>query len=317
METILVTGGAGFIGSHVSDTLLELGYEVVCVDNFNSSYPQKIKIRNVAHNLDNPNFHLRIKNLAYKEKVEDIFKEHKIDRVIHLAARAGVRSSIERPDLYQESNVQATINLLEVSKKHKIKNFVFASSSSVYGNSKEVPFNEEQDVNKPISPYAASKRACELFCYTYHHLFNMNITCLRFFTVYGPRGRRDMAPFIFTNAIHHGKKITMFGDGTTKRDYTYIADIVDGILKAMNKPLDFQIINLGNSDTVELTSFISLIEKVVGKKAKIETKPMVPGDVDITYADVSKAKKLLSWEPKTSIEEGMKFFYDWYKEQKD
>ncbi len=310
----MVTGGAGFIGSHVCDTLLEKGKKVVCADNLNSYYPQKIKIKNISHNLDNPDFHLMVKNLSAKEKVEDIFKAHKIDKIIHLAARAGVRPSIERPDLYQESNVQATVNLLEASKKHGVKHFVFASSSSVYGNCKQVPFHEELDVNNPISPYAASKRSCELFCHTYHHLFSMNITCLRFFTVYGPRGRRDMAPFLFTDAVHKGKPITMFGDGTTKRDYTYISDIVDGIIKAMEKPMGFEVINLGNSDTVELKRFIAVIENTVGKKANIKTKPMMPGDVDITFADISKAKHLLGWEPKTKIEEGLKLFYEWYKE---
>jgi len=311
---ILVTGGAGFIGSHVCDALLARGDIVICVDNLNSYYSQKRKIKNILPNLDNPNFFFYVKNIAFKDKIESVFKKHKIDKVIHLAARAGVRFSIERPDLYEESNVQGTINLLELSKEYNVQNFVFASSSSVYGNNKKIPFSETDDVNKPISPYAASKRACELFCFTYHHLFNLKITCLRFFTVYGPRGRPDMAPYLFTKAIIEGTPIKQFGDGSSKRDYTYIDDIVQGVLSALDKNLNFEIINLGNSSPVSLNEFISTVEEAVGKKATKKILPMQPGDVPITYADITKAKRLLNYSPKTSLKEGIKKFVDWYKE---
>ncbi|RMF54900.1 SDR family NAD(P)-dependent oxidoreductase [Candidatus Woesearchaeota archaeon] len=312
-ETILVTGGAGFIGSHVCDRLLSIGKRVICLDNLNSYYPTKIKIRNIQHNLDNPNYSFLNIDITHKDQLEQVFQNNKISRIIHLAARAGVRSSIEKPLLYEDTNIKGTLNLLELSKKYSIKNFIFGSSSSVYGNSTKVPFSEEDKVEKPISPYAASKKACELYCYTYSHLYKINVTCLRFFTVYGPRGRPDMAPYLFTKWINEGKPIKMFGDGTTRRDYTFITDVVDGIIAALNKPFKYEIINLGNSNTIKLRDFISIIEKHLGKKAKIRRYPIQPGDVKITYADISKAKSLLGFKPKVSVEEGMRRFIEWYK----
>ena len=313
METILVTGGAGFIGSHVCDKLLQLGNKVICVDNLNNYYSPKRKIKNVQHNFDNPNFEFITLDIQHKEQLTEVFKEHKITRICHLAARAGVRPSIENPLLYRDTNVTGTLNLLELAKLFEVHNFIFASSSSVYGNSEKVPFRELDNVDFPISPYAASKKACELFCYTYSHLCDINVTCLRFFTVYGPRGRPDMAPYLFTQRIGKGLPIKKFGDGTTKRDYTYIADIVEGVIKALERPFKFEIINLGNNKSVELNHFIRVIEEAVGKKAIIEEHPMQKGDVHITFADVSKAKGLLDYEPKTTIEEGMKKFVEWFK----
>ncbi len=315
METILVTGGAGFIGSHVCDKLLALGNKVVCVDNLNNYYSPMRKIKNIQHNFDNKNFEFINLDIQHKDQLEEIFKEHKIERICHLAARAGVRPSIEKPLWYRDTNVTGTLNLLELAKVFDVHNFVFASSSSVYGNNQRIPFREEDPVDFPISPYAASKKACELFCYTYSHLCDINVTCLRFFTCYGPRGRPEMAPYLFTDRISKGLPIKKFGDGTTKRDYTFIADIVEGIIKALERPFKFEIINLGNNTPVELNYFIKVIEDAVGKKAIIEPHPMQKGDVQITFADISKAKGLLDYEPKTSIEEGMKKFVEWYKKE--
>ena len=312
-EIILVTGGAGFIGSYVCDRLLERGYGVICIDNLNLYYSSERKIKNIEHNFGNINFKFFVMDIKNKDNIEQIFQKNKIHKIIHLAARAGVRPSIEKPLLYGDTNVGGTLNLLELARKYNVKNFVFASSSSVYGKNKKIPFSEEDNVDFPISPYAASKKACELFCYTYSHLYGLNVTCLRFFTVYGPRGRPDMAPFLFTKLISEGKSIKMFGDGNTKRDYTYISDVVDGIISALNKNLRFEIINLGNNKPVSLKEFISIIEKVLGKKAKIKKEKIPEGDVPLTFADIEKAKKLLDYNPKVSIEEGMKKFIEWYK----
>ncbi len=314
-ETILVTGGAGFIGSHTCDKLLTEGKEVICIDNLNSYYSPERKKANIKHNLSNPNFKFFKLDITDKEKLEKLFNNEKIDKIIHLAAMAGVRYSIENPLLYNKTNILGTLNILEIAKNYKIKNLICASSSSVYGKNKKVPFSEKDRVDECISPYAATKKACETFCYTYHHLFNINITCFRFFTVYGPRGRPDMAPYLFTDLISKGKQIKRFGNGKTKRDYTYVKDIVEGIYSALNKNLKFEIINLGNSEIVELNYFISVIENLVGKKAKVKQYPEQPGDVPITYADITKAKKLLGYNPTTSIEEGMKKFVEWYKKE--
>ncbi|PIS42492.1 MAG: epimerase [Candidatus Kerfeldbacteria bacterium CG08_land_8_20_14_0_20_40_16] len=314
MTTILVTGGAGFIGSHLCKKLIEQDKVVICLDNFNNYYSPLRKIENIKPFLKKGNFFLQVVDVTNKTALEEVFKKHKLDKVVHLAARAGVRPSIEQPLLYQEANVQGTVNLLELSKKYGIKNFIFGSSSSVYGENKKIPFSENDNVDYPISPYAASKKACELFCFTYSHLTNLNIVCLRFFTVYGPQGRPDMAPYLFTEQIQRGKELIRYGDGTTRRDYTYIDDIIQGILAALEKNFKFEIINLGNSQTVELNYFINVIEGLTGKKAKIKEMPEQSGDVPITYADISKAKKLLGYNPKTKIEEGMEKFIRWYKE---
>ena len=256
---ILVTGGAGFIGSHLIKKLLNKGFSVVCIDNFNDYYDPQIKERNIKPFVNNPNFKLYREDIRNFEVLSKIFENERIDKIVHLAAMAGVRNSIKYPALYTEVNIPGTVNLLELVKKYKISNFVFASSSSVYGGNKKVPFSEDDPVNYPISPYAAAKKAGELICYTYHHLYHLNITCLRFFTVYGPAGRPDMAPYKFTRSVLAGDEILMFGDGSSQRSYTYIDDIVEGVYSAMNKELGYEIINLGGSELVSLKSFISLI----------------------------------------------------------
>ena len=310
---ILVTGGAGFIGSHVCEALLKKGHFVICVDNLNSYYNPKIKKENIEGCLKNKKFKFYKKDITDYIELKKVFSDNKIDKIVHLAARAGVRASIKDPLLYERVNVGGTLNLLEVAKGYKIKNFVFGSSSSVYGNNKKVPFSESDSTNMPVSPYAATKKAGELICYVYSHIYGIPTTCLRFFTVYGPRGRPDMAPYKFTKLINEGKKIDMYGRGNTSRDYTYVDDIVGGIIKALDSNFKYEIINLGNSNTVKLKYFISLIEKELEKKAKIKIMPAQIGDVKRTYADINKAKKLLGYKPKVKIEEGIKEFVRWYK----
>lgn len=309
---ILVTGGAGFIGSHLTRRLLELGYRVVCVDDLNDYYSPKIKQKNIAPFLGRKNFKFYKADICDYSRLLEIFKREKFDIVAHLAARAGVRPSIKNPLLYERVNVGGTMILLDLAVKYKIKNFVFASSSSVYGNNKKIPFSEKDPVDNPISPYAATKKSCELLAATYHNLYGLPCTGLRFFTVYGPSGRPDMAPFLFTDAIFRGRTIKKFGNGKTKRDYTYVDDIVDGTIVALRKNFPFEIINLGNNKQVELNYFIALIERLLDKHAKIKQLPPQPGDVKITYADISKARKLLDWEPKVKIEQGMERFVKWY-----
>ncbi|MBM3309822.1 MAG: NAD-dependent epimerase/dehydratase family protein [Candidatus Altiarchaeales archaeon] len=309
---ILVTGGAGFIGGHLCEALLKEGSEVVCMDNFNDYYNPKYKQENIKDCLQNKKFTLLTKDFRDKD-IAKVFDKYDIRRVIHLGAQAGVRYSIENPLLYLDVNVSGTLNLLEASRKNNVKHFIFGSSSSVYGLNKKVPFSEEDKVDKPISPYAASKAAGELYCHAFSHLYGINTTCLRFFTVYGPRGRPDMAPYKFTKLISEGRPIEMYGDGSSKRDYTYITDIVDGIVEASKKEFKYEIINLGDSRAVELNYLISLVEREVGRKAIIERKPVQLGDVPLTFADISKAGRLLNYQPKVGIEEGVKRLVSWYK----
>lgn len=313
---ILVTGCAGFIGSHVSEALLKRGDSVIGVDNLNDYYDVKFKKQNLEILKKYPGFTFYKEDICNYKAMKKIFEKEKPEKVVHLAARAGVRPSIENPLLYEEVNVKGTLNLLELAKEHKVKSFVSASSSSVYGNQKKIPFSETDNVDNPISPYAATKKAGELLCHAYHHLFNMKITCLRFFTVYGPRGRPDMAPYMFVRNVMAGTPIKKFGDGKSRRDYTFITDIVKGVIAAADNELEFEIINLGNNKPVELNKFISIVENLTGKKAVINSLPMQPGDVDTTYADIRKAKKLLGYNPETSFEEGMKQLVEWYKENR-
>jgi UDP-glucuronate 4-epimerase len=312
----LVTGGAGFIGSSVVDRLLMRGDRVVCLDNFDSFYDPVVKRMNIAGALENPGFKLIEGDIRDMGLLRKVFAEEKFDMVFHPAARAGVRPSIADPMLYEDVNIKGTMNLLEMAKQHGIKGFIFASSSSVYGKNEKVPFSEDDNVDNPISPYAATKKACELICFTYHYLYKLNITCLRFFTVYGPRQRPEMAIHKFTRLIDQGKPVPMFGDGSTKRDYTYIDDIVDGVMKAIDFNAPYGIFNLGESQTTELRELIGLIEKNLGKKAVIEQLPDQPGDVPITYADITKSRRVLGYDPKTKAEEGVRKFVEWYKENR-
>ena len=318
-RTYLVTGGAGFIGSSLADFLLKKDYKVVVIDNFCDFYDPSIKRNNVKDNLDNPNYKLYEIDLRCKSDVEKVFRENKIDVVIHLAAMAGVRPSIENPILYQEVNCIGTQNLLEVMKEYGVKNLVMASSSSVYGNNKKVPFKETDIVDYAISPYAATKKSNEVMTHVYHKLFNMNVIMLRFFTVYGPRQRPDLAINKFTRLMLNDEEVTMFGDGTTSRDYTYIDDIVSGIYSSINYVLNnkdvYEIVNLGNSSPVSLKEMINTIAEVLDKEPKIKEMPIQQGDVNITYADISKAKEMLNYDPKTPFKEGIEKFVKWYKEK--
>lgn len=310
---MLVTGGAGFIGSHLCEALLDKGHSVVCVDNFNDYYNPKAKEKNVQKCLKSRNYTLLRKDITDFAGLGQIFKEREFDQVVHIAAAVGVRDSIERPLLFEKVNVGGTLNLLELCNKFGVKKFIFASSSSVYGENKKIPFSESDATDNIVSPYAATKKAAEILCETYSRLYGINVTCLRFFTVYGPRGRPEMAPFKFAKIIDEEKEVPMFGDGSSKRDYTYISDIIKGIMAAVGKEFRFEVINLGNSSPVELRELVSVIEKVVGKKARIKKMPLQKGDVPLTFADVSKAKRLLGYEPKVRLEEGIKSFFEWYK----
>lgn len=318
MTTYFITGGAGFIGSTLSQKLIEKGDKVVAIDNFCEFYNPNIKENNVKQLLQNENFKLYRGDIRDRQAIKKIFDENKIDIVMHLAAMAGVRPSIENPILYQEVNCMGTQNILEEMKEHHVKNGVFASSSSVYGNCKEVPFREDMVVDFAISPYAATKKANEVMAHVYHKLFNMNIIMLRFFTVYGPRQRPDLAINKFTRLMLEEKEIPMFGDGTTSRDYTYIDDIVDGIIKSCQYCMDnkavYEILNIGNSSPTTLKEMIDTIGQALGIEPKIKQLPMQPGDVDRTYADISKAKKLIGYEPKTTFKQGIENFVKWYKE---
>ncbi|NOZ84757.1 MAG: NAD-dependent epimerase/dehydratase family protein [Deltaproteobacteria bacterium] len=313
---VLVTGGAGFIGHHVCMALLRRGDRVTCVDNFNDFYAPAIKENNVAQ-LEREGkdlFSLKRSDITDEKAVMRIMEQGRFDAVIHLAAWAGVRPSIEKPLLYQEVNVRGTTILLEACRRFGPKRFVFASSSSVYGNRKNVPFRETDNVDNPISPYAATKKAGELICYTYHHLHRMDVTCLRYFTVYGPGQRPEMAIHKFTRLIKNGRPIPMFGDGKTSRDYTFVDDIVQGTLSALDNAGGYNIYNLGNSRTIALEELISSIARLLGKEPHIKAMPMQAGDVEMTFADISKAARDLGYNPDFPLEKGLKIFVDWFNE---
>lgn len=321
MKTYFITGAAGFIGSSLAERLLKEGNKVVGIDNFCDFYNPTIKENNIKEINLNENFKLYKNDIRDRQAIEKIFKENNIDVVIHLAAMAGVRPSIENPVLYQEVNCMGTQNILEEMKLNNITNLVMASSSSVYGNCKTVPFKEDMIVDFAISPYAATKKANEVMTHVYHKLFNFNVIMLRFFTVFGPKQRPDLAINKFTRLMLEDKEIPMFGDGTTSRDYTYIEDIVDGIIKSAkyveNNNNVYEILNLGNSTPVTLKEMINTIAKVLGKEPKINQLPMQPGDVQRTFADISKAKELIGYDPKTSFEKGIENFVEWYKINKE
>jgi UDP-glucuronate 4-epimerase len=315
---ILVTGGAGFIGSHLVDTLLaEGGWHVTVVDDLNDFYSPDIKRANLQPANGDPNFELVELDIRSSEKLREVFDRREFDCIVHLAARAGVRPSLCHPKLYAETNINGTLNLLELARDFEVKQFVFGSSSSVYGINSKVPFSEDDRIHQPISPYASTKAAGELLCHTYSHLFDIRTVCLRFFTVYGARQRPDLAIHKFSRLISEGKPIQLFGDGTTRRDYTYIDDIIQGVRAAMDYDgSKHDIFNLGESQTVELNRLVELLEKNLGRKAEIDRQPMQPGDVPVTFADVSKAKRLLNYNPTTKIEEGIPKFVEWFQESK-
>jgi len=323
-EKILVTGGAGFIGSHLCERLLADGYQVASVDNFNDHYDPQIKRENIdtiQHRFNSGYFRSYEADIRSLEDVLFLLELEKPDAIIHLAALAGVRPSIEKPELYMDVNICGTQTLLSACVKKNIGHFVFASSSSVYGNNSKVPFAESDGVESPISPYAASKKAGELLCHTYSHLYPIQTSCLRFFTVYGPRQRPDLAIHAFSKKIMEGKEICLFGDGGTQRDYTYIDDIIDGVRKALIHNLSasetaakrYDIFNLGESRVISLGEMVACLEKVIGKKALIKRVPMAAGDVVCTYADISKSRQILKYSPQTSFEEGVIHFIEWMR----
>jgi UDP-glucuronate 4-epimerase len=296
--------------------MLAGGWDVVGLDNFDPFYDKKIKLANIAQCQKNDRFTLIKGDIRDAECVEGVLSKGNFDCIVHLAAKAGVRPSIEDPLGYEQTNIKGTVVMLEAAKKFGVKNFIFASSSSVYGNNKKVPFAEEDNVDFPISPYAATKKAGELICHTYHHLYQMNVTCLRFFTVYGPRQRPDLAIHKFARLIEQGKPIPVFGDGSMRRDFTYIDDIIDGVVASIEKCSGYRIYNLGESRPVRLDDLIAAIENALGKKAVINRLPVQHGDVQQTYADVSRAEKELGYEPKTQITDGLAAFVRWLREKK-
>lgn len=309
---ILITGGAGFIGSACAKKLIDRGDKIVIIDNFNNYYDPSLKEARIKKFLRGYKFKLYRGDIRDQKLIEKIFKKEKIDKVIHLAALAGVRNSLKDPRSYMDVNIMGSINLLEAAVKYKIKNFVFASSSSVYGNNKKMPFSESDPVDTPISPYAASKKADELIAHVYNHIYGLNVTALRFFTVYGPWGRPDMALFLFANGITRGKEINVFNRGKMSRNFTYIDDIVSGTLTVLDKCKGFGVMNIGGDKEETLMHYIEVLEKNLGKKAKKNMMPIQPGDVPSTVADIAKLKKL-GWKPVTRIEEGIKNFVGWYK----
>ena len=317
MKSVLVTGGAGFIGSHLVERLLgEGGWRVEVVDDFNDFYDPALKRRNVAPHLAREDFRLHEADIRDRAALARIFRDTPFDCVVHLAARAGVRPSLTEPLLYAETNVTGTLNLLELARRSRVRQFVFGSSSSVYGENEKVPFSEDDPVARPISPYAATKAAGELLCHTYSHLWGLRSVCLRFFTVYGARQRPDLAIHKFARLISEGRPVPVFGDGTTRRDYTYIDDIIAGVRAAMDYEASrFEVVNLGESRTVELRELIGLLERELGCDAIIDRQPLQPGDVPQTFADTRKARALLGYDPRTPIEEGVRRFVEWFRHE--
>jgi len=309
----LVTGGAGFIGSHVCERLLHDGHRVWIFDDLNDFYDPQIKRRTLAdiQSLGQPSKFVH-GDLTDTKAVNEVFSSVKFDQVIHLAARAGVRPSLEQPALYQRVNVEGTVNILEAARKNGCKKITIASSSSVYGVNAKVPFSESDPIFSAVSPYAASKLACEALGHVYHYIYGMDVAMLRFFTVYGPRQRPDLAIHKFTKLIDAGKPIPVFGDGSTARDHTFISDILEGIIACTKKEFGFEVFNLGESQTIRLDQLISLIESALGKKAVIDRQPLQPGDVPITFADISKAQKRLGYQPQVKAEKGVPIFVDWF-----
>ncbi len=310
----LLTGGAGFIGSSLADKLLELGHDVVSIDNFDDFYSKDIKLENISSARQKPNYKFVECDVRDKESLAKLFSENKFDLVIHLAAKAGVRPSITDPVSCHDVNVGGSLSLLECMKNNGVTKLFFASSSSIYGNNEKIPFSEIDQVHNPISPYAVSKRAGELLCHSYHHLHGFDVFCFRFFTVYGPRQRPDLAIHKFYNLINANKPIQMYGDGSTSRDYTYIDDIVSGVVNAIPVLNGYEIINLGESKTISLTEMINVLQEKMNKKAIIEKAAFQPGDVQKTYADISKAKKLINYNPKWDFSSGIDQFLKWKKQ---
>lgn len=316
MKTVLVTGCAGFIGSNLTKALLEKGYRVVGVDNFDDTYDQSFKEAHIAPFLSDSNFVLRRIDIRDLPSMKAIFEAEKPSYVAHIAAKADARKAVDIPRMYTSVNIDGTLNILELCREYPVENLVIASSSSVYGNSSQVPFTEDQPADRPISPYGATKRAVELLAHTYHHNFGMNITCLRYFNAVGENNRPGMVPYIWTENLLKGEEVEISGDGSRRRDYTYIGDVVHGTILAMEKPLGFEVINLGNNTPASLNELLAIFEKVIGTKAKVKNRPSHGASVEVTYANTDQAKKLLGWEPTTSLEEGITRLVAWFRENR-
>ncbi len=314
---ILVTGGAGFIGSHLVDALLNQKKTVVTLDNLNDYYNPAIKRLNMRAHVDHKSFTFVEGDIRSHDLLDSLFTRHDFGTVIHLAAMAGVRPSLEQPLLYTDVNINGTQQLLETMSRFRVEKFLFASSSSVYGNNEKIPFSEDDSVDYQISHYGGTKKMGEILCYPYRHLFNIPTTCLRFFTVYGPRQRPEMAIHKFVRKIYRGEQLPFFGDGSTSRDYTYIDDIVKGILKAMKTDDGFMVYNLGNSEPIKLSELVQIIEEKTGKNAKLDIQEIPAGDVIQTYADIGRAKQRLDYEPDTQMDDGIQKFVEWYLAQCD
>ncbi|MFZ2167322.1 MAG: GDP-mannose 4,6-dehydratase [Minisyncoccia bacterium] len=313
MKTVLVTGAAGFIGSNLVRALLDEGYRVVGVDNFDDTYDPKFKEAQIAPFVGNPNFVLERVDIRDVPALTGVFEKEKPTYVVHLAAKADTRKAVAAPRDYVSVNIDGTLNILELCRVYPVENLVIASSSSVYGNTENVPWTEDETADRPLSPYGMTKRSVELLAYTYHHNFNMNVTCLRYFNAHGENNRPGMVPYVWAEKLLHGEEIEISGDGSRKRDYTYIGDIVRGTILAMEKPLGFEVINLGNSTPASLTELLAIFEKVIGTKAVVKSRPSHEASVEVTYADISKAKRLLGWEPETSLEEGITRLVAWFR----
>jgi len=313
--TVLVTGGAGFIGSHLVERLLSENRRVVVIDNFDAFYDPQIKRRNIVEAARHSDYRLVEADIRDVDAVDGLFRSETITEVVHLAARAGVRPSIEDPVLYTSVNLDGTTRLLEACRRHGVERFIFGSSSSVYGNNSKVPFAEDDPVDHPISPYAATKKAGEVLCHAHHHLFGLKIACLRFFTVYGPRQRPEMAIHKFVRLLAAGQEIAQYGDGSSARDYTYVSDVVDGIVRSMSCCTAYHIWNLGGSHTIALGELVQELARGLGVPARVKQLPMQPGDVERTWADVSRAERELDWRPRVELKRGLDSFIRWFQGQ--
>lgn len=312
---VLVTGAAGFIGSNLAAKLAKRGDEVVGIDNFNDYYDVSKKRANEARLNQYDNFKMIETDIRNRQEMFDIFEDEKFDAVAHLAAMAGVRNAVQNPQLYIEVDYNATQHLMDAARQHKVGNFVFASTSSVYGNTTQIPFLETDPCDRPLQPYAAAKRAAEILGYTYNYLFKLNFTAVRFFTVYGPNGRPDMMAYLVADSIVKGKEIALYENGEMYRDWTFVDDIANGVVKALDKPLGYEILNLGRGEPTLLRDFVEMLEELAGNKANMVSKPMPAADVKLTYADISKARELIGYDPQISVVDGVKSFWDWYQSQ--
>lgn len=314
---ILVTGAAGFIGSHLSEKLCLQENQLVGLDNFNDYYDPRMKRDNASRLSRFPNFRMVEADIRDRDFLFDLFRREKFDAVAHLAALAGVRNAVEYPDLYIAVDYNGTQNLMDAAREYGVGNFVFASTSSVYGNTPQIPFVESDPCNRPLQPYAAAKRAAEILGYTYHYLYGLNFTAIRFFTVYGPNGRPDMMAYLLADSIYKGKEIPLYNDGEMYRDWTYVDDITDGVVAALERPLGYEIVNLGRGEPVLLNDFVRLMEERAGRKANLVSRPKLAADVLRTYADISKARRLFDYHPQVSVSEGVTNFWQWYVDYHD